>query len=201
MKVYWKTPASGDFFVAANWNTDQVPDYAYIAAMTIAGTYTVTDSISTTVLGITTGASTTFALAGGTTFTATEGTATGANRGTIMLADDATLNAGGTVDNTGAINVDSGEAGSFLDFVTSTVLQGRRCPGFGKQKPHKVGKNDRVEYDHLIPYSRGGSSSVMNIQVLCMECNRALADRRDHASGEGRPLHGLPASRTALFWR
>ncbi len=52
---------------------------------------------------------------------------------------------------------------------------GRKCPGFAKRKPHKVGKDDRIEFDHLIPYGRGGSSSVMNIQVLCMACNRAKA--------------------------
>jgi hypothetical protein len=124
MKIYWLNPVSDSFFVAADWNTDQVPGNADIAAMTIAGTYTVTDSLNTSVLGITTGASTTFALAGGTTFTATEGTATGANRGQVALGNGSEFNIGGTFDNIGSIAINGSSVTTYLTFLNSAVLDG-----------------------------------------------------------------------------
>lgn len=39
-----------------------------------------------------------------------------------------------------------------------------RCVGCGSR--------DRLEYDHIIPVSRGGSSTVRNIELLCEACNR-----------------------------
>ena len=121
MKIYWLNPVSDSFFVAADWNTDQVPGNADIAAMTIAGTYTVTDSLNTSVLGITTGASTTFALAGGTTFTATEGTATGANRGQVALGNGSEFNIGGTFDNIGSIAINGSSVTTYLTFLNSAL--------------------------------------------------------------------------------
>lgn len=49
---------------------------------------------------------------------------------------------------------------------------GRVCSGTGSIKPHKLSTSDRVEFDHIIPYSRNGASSILNIQVLCVDCNR-----------------------------
>jgi 5-methylcytosine-specific restriction endonuclease McrA len=34
------------------------------------------------------------------------------------------------------------------------------------------GNNTKLEYDHIIPYSQGGSNTERNIQILCQECNR-----------------------------
>ncbi len=36
--------------------------------------------------------------------------------------------------------------------------------------------DDEVEFDHLIPYSRGGPSTVENIRLLCRACNRKKSD-------------------------
>jgi hypothetical protein len=34
------------------------------------------------------------------------------------------------------------------------------------------GSKEKLEYDHIIPYSRGGSDTVRNLQLLCEPCNR-----------------------------
>jgi hypothetical protein len=37
------------------------------------------------------------------------------------------------------------------------------------------GSNERLEYDHIIPVSKGGSNTARNIQLLCEKCNRKKA--------------------------
>ena len=40
----------------------------------------------------------------------------------------------------------------------------------------KCGSRENLEYDHIIPVSKGGSSTVRNIQLLCEVCNRTKSD-------------------------
>lgn len=37
---------------------------------------------------------------------------------------------------------------------------------------HKNVPDDKIEFDHIIPHSRGGPTSAENIRILCRECNR-----------------------------
>jgi hypothetical protein len=37
------------------------------------------------------------------------------------------------------------------------------------------GSNERLEYDHIIPITKGGSNTERNVQLLCEKCNRAKA--------------------------
>jgi hypothetical protein len=36
--------------------------------------------------------------------------------------------------------------------------------------------SENLEYDHLIPFSCGGSSDASNIQLLCLKCNRSKSN-------------------------
>jgi len=38
------------------------------------------------------------------------------------------------------------------------------------------GSSSNLEYDHITPFSCGGDSSVSNIQLLCMKCNRSKSN-------------------------
>jgi len=39
-------------------------------------------------------------------------------------------------------------------------------------KCSRCGSREDLEYDHIIPLSRGGSNTARNIELLCEECNR-----------------------------
>ncbi len=38
------------------------------------------------------------------------------------------------------------------------------------------GGSQSLEYDHIMPFSCGGTSVVSNIQLLCLKCNRSKSN-------------------------
>ncbi|MBJ62776.1 MAG: hypothetical protein CMB57_05915 [Euryarchaeota archaeon] len=34
-----------------------------------------------------------------------------------------------------------------------------------------------LEFDHMIPHSKGGSSTADNLRILCRPCNRSRGNR------------------------
>ena len=54
---------------------------------------------------------------------------------------------------------------------------GRVCRGVsGKTQPHRIEVGALIEFDHVLPHSKGGPSSLANVQILCAECNRIKSD-------------------------
>jgi 5-methylcytosine-specific restriction endonuclease McrA len=41
----------------------------------------------------------------------------------------------------------------------------------------QCGDNSYLEFDHIIPFSKGGASTVGNVQLLCRRCNLGKGDR------------------------
>lgn len=40
--------------------------------------------------------------------------------------------------------------------------------------------DQEIEFDHIIPYSKGGPTTVDNLRILCRECNRKKSDSMEH---------------------
>ena len=41
----------------------------------------------------------------------------------------------------------------------------------------ECGSKENIEYDHIIPWSKGGGNTARNIQLLCQKCNRNKSDK------------------------
>ena len=41
----------------------------------------------------------------------------------------------------------------------------------------RCGNRENLEYDHIVPVSKGGGNTERNIELLCQDCNRAKGNR------------------------
>lgn len=41
----------------------------------------------------------------------------------------------------------------------------------------RCGSRENLEYDHIVPVSKGGNNTARNIELLCQDCNRAKGNR------------------------
>lgn len=52
------------------------------------------------------------------------------------------------------------------------MLQVVRRDNHTCQVCHQYVPDDQIEFDHIIPFSKGGPTTVANIRLLCRTCNR-----------------------------
>jgi hypothetical protein len=74
-----------------------------------------------------------------------------------------------------------------LGFIRIVVDEKRRpaIPGYMKSAVYlrdggmcrRCRSRDHIEYDHIIPWSKGGRHSIDNLQLLCRTCNRRKGAR------------------------
>lgn len=74
------------------------------------------------------------------------------------------------------------ERGKMSDSLRYDVMKrdGFRCKLCGREAEDGA----KLEVDHIMPISKGGKTTMSNLQTLCKECNRGKRDKYDNDSDE-----------------
>jgi hypothetical protein len=67
------------------------------------------------------------------------------------------------------------QTGRYIPFQTKMRVV--RRDNYTCQHCHKHLQDDEVEFDHIIPLAKGGSSDEHNIRLTCHECNADKSDK------------------------
>ena len=128
-QIHWGHQVNANFATAADWTGGVVPGSADDAILDAAGTkaYVVAATTKETVASIQTAATAQLtvqvgAAAGG--FSATAGSGAGANAGTIFVVDGGDFNFGGTIVNSGKLEIGSTGDATLLNLSASGALSG-----------------------------------------------------------------------------
>ena len=78
----------------------------------------------------------------------------------------------------------SQEALDFIDSLAGGGERDRQIPQDVKDRVWRrdqgrcvqCGSRDRLEFDHIIPFAKGGANTYRNVQLLCEACNREKSD-------------------------
>ena len=70
------------------------------------------------------------------------------------------------------ITVNSGTTGRLIPQQVKDLVWNR-----DSGKCRECRNNEKLEFDHIIPYSKGGSNTYRNIQLLCEPCNRRKTNK------------------------
>lgn len=62
------------------------------------------------------------------------------------------------------------------------------------------GSTHRLQVDHVIPISQGGTHQQSNLQVLCEKCHDRKTATEAHAGRTGTAAHTDPAPRPSTQW-
>ncbi len=73
----------------------------------------------------------------------------------------------------------SGEQSESINYERTRIPESVRIEVWRRDqgKCARCGSREKLEYDHIVPVTRGGSNTARNVELLCEVCNRSQRDR------------------------
>jgi hypothetical protein len=73
----------------------------------------------------------------------------------------------------------SGEKSDELEYKRTRISEEARIAVWRRDQGRcaRCGSRENLEYDHIVPVSKGGGNTERNIELLCQDCNRAKGNR------------------------